>query len=397
MIGNAFYLATRSLWWYRGRALTIILCLALTFWLPVTVRLLLNQFRSDISRRAVSTPLVIGAKGSRIDLALNALYFDTVAPDQTTMAEAHYVDDSGFALAMPLHTVYRTQSVNNVPGVPIVGATVEYFEFRGLRVREGQGLTLLGDCVVGSNVASRMTLAPGDQILSAPKNAFNLAGDYPLKMNITGILAPTSSPDDDVVFVDLKTAWIIDGIGHGHQKLDSETVEDGRILQRNGSTVTASAAVLPYTEITPDNIDSFHFHGDEKDYPVSAVLAAPPSRRNQTLLLGRYASVRTESAQCVKPTDVMEDLLTIVFRVEQLVWLASLLSMTVTALLLVLVIALSIRLRHAEIRTMHKIGCSKSTVLVVLGMEVVLMLTVGIALAFSSTHLLRESLRTLLF
>ena len=92
---NAFYLALRSLRWYRGRAVIIVLCLALTLWLPITVRLLLGQFRTEIIARANSTPLVIGARGSRIDLALQALYFDTVAPDQTTMAEANYVQESG--------------------------------------------------------------------------------------------------------------------------------------------------------------------------------------------------------------------------------------------------------------------------------------------------------------
>ncbi|GAB5444506.1 MAG: hypothetical protein Fues2KO_48550 [Fuerstiella sp.] len=401
MIGNSLFLASRSLWWYRGRAAIVVLCIALTFWLPVTVRLLLNQFREDINRRAAATPLVIGAKGSRIDLALNALYFDTVAPDQTTMAEAFYVDDSGFATAMPLHTVYRTQSVNGVTGVPVVGATIEYFEFRGLQIVEGHGLAMLGDCIVGSNVAADMNLQPGDRILSAPKNAFNLAGDYPLKMNVAGILAPTFSPDDDVIFVDLKTTWIIDGIGHGHQKLDNEEESGGKLLQRDDSSVTASAAVLPYTEITDDNIASFHFHGDEENYPVSAVLAAPPTRKDQTLLLGRYASVRTETAQCVKPTEVVDDLMTIVFRVEQLVWVSSLVSTVVTGLLLVLVIALSVRLRQSEMMTMFKLGCSRGTVAVVLGMEVALMVAVGAAiaagLAYSSTQLFRESLRSLLF
>ena len=60
---HAFYLAVQSLCWYRGRALTIVLCLALTLWLPITVRMLLTQFRTEITARAGTTPLVIGAAG----------------------------------------------------------------------------------------------------------------------------------------------------------------------------------------------------------------------------------------------------------------------------------------------------------------------------------------------
>lgn len=401
MGGNTLFLALRSLWWYRGRAITIVLCLALTLWLPVTVRLLLNQFRADIVSRAEATPLVIGAKGSRIDLALNALYFDTVSPDQTTMSEAHYVQDSGFAIAMPLHVAYRTQSVNNVAGVPIVGAGIEYFEFRKLKIARGSGLAMLGDCVIGSNVAQRMQLTPGDRILSAPKNAFNLAGDYPLRMNITGVLAPSHSPDDDVVFTDLRTVWIIDGIGHGHQDLADESVDESVLLDKTESSVTASAAVLPFTEITAENIDSFHFHGREKDWPVSAVIAAPHSRKDQTLLLGRYTSVRTETAQCVKPADVVDDLMNIVFRVERLVWLSSALSAAVTSLLVALVVLLSIRLRRAEMQTMHKLGCSRFTIASLIGTELFVMvaLAVGIAAACAwfASYLAADGLRALLF
>ncbi|MDG1895479.1 MAG: hypothetical protein P8J37_11255 [Fuerstiella sp.] len=396
---NALYLAVRSLSWYRGRAITIVLCLALTLWLPITVRLLLNQFRADIISRAVATPLIVGAKGSRIDLALHGLYFDSVSPDQTTMAEANYIQDTGFATSIPIHVQYRTQSINHMTGVPIVGTTIEYFEFRKLGVADGHGLSMLGDCVVGCNVAARMQLELGDRILSAPKNAFNLAGNYPLKMNVVGVLAPAHSPDDNVVFVDIKTAWIIDGIGHGHQSLNQ--ADDGVLLEKTDTNVTASAAVLPFREITADNIDSFHFHGDEDTFPVSAVIAQPASRKNRTLLLGRYLTERRDVAQCVKPTEVVQDLLNIVFRVERLVWLSSLLSATVTALLLALVLSLSIRLRAVEIRTMHKLGCSRWTIAVLISTEFLMMCAAGIVMAVTGAWLVSvlaaDGLKSLLF
>ena len=30
-------------------------------------------------------------------------------------------------------------------------------------------------------------------------------------MTVTGVLAPTGTPDDDAVLVDIKTAWVIEG------------------------------------------------------------------------------------------------------------------------------------------------------------------------------------------
>ncbi|MEP3480903.1 MAG: ABC transporter permease [Fuerstiella sp.] len=385
---NAFYLATKSLWWAKGRAITIVMCLALTLWLPLTVRTVMQQFSDEIIQRAEVTPLIIGAKGSQIDLALHALYFESAAPDETQMAEVTYVRESGYATAIPLHLRYRTQRKNGAEGAPIVGTTVDYFQFRKLSLQSGQGLQIYGDCVVGQNVADRMQLTVGDKLLSAPRNAFNLVGDYPLKLNIKGILNRSRSPDDDAVFVHLDTAWIIDGIGHGHVAVENEEKE-------------GLGTILPYTEITASNIDSFHFHGDRDQFPVSAVIAVPDSTRNQTLLLGRYASVRTEQAQCLKPTAVVQSLLSIVFRVEQLVWISSILATFVTTALVSLVVLLSIRLRAGEMQTLAKIGCSKGTLVAIVGTEIGLMIFAGIAVAMAASWatnlLIADSLRSLLF
>ena len=37
------------------------------------------------------------------------------------------------------------------------------------------------------------------------------------KTVVVGVLPPTNTPDDDGIFVDIKTAWVIQGIGHGHE------------------------------------------------------------------------------------------------------------------------------------------------------------------------------------
>ena len=382
---NALYLAWKSLLWHRGRSVTILISLAITIWLPVTVRLVLDQFRREISERANATPLVLGAKGSRIDLALHALYFDTLPPADTTMAEVESIDNlstaNAAAYAIPLHVRYRTQSRPGIEGAVIVGTSPEYFEFRHLNVAEGQTISLLGDCVVGSNVATKMQLHPGDSILSAPRNAFNLAGDYPLKMKVVGVLAQSHSPDDDAVFTDVRTTWVIDGIGHGHQELNTQT--DSQLLLKNDSgtgSVTANAAVLPYTEITADNIDSFHFHGEPASFPLTAILVVPETEKARTQILGRYSSSQA-TAQCLKPPEVIDVLLSIVFRIEQLAWVCSIAAGIVTCLLLGLVVNLSMRLRETEMLTMFRLGCSRTTIAMLHGSEIVLLLGVASVLA----------------
>jgi putative ABC transport system permease protein len=400
LLSNALFLALRSLYWYRGRAITIILCLATTLWVPFTVRMLVREFQDDILERAESTPLIIGKLGSRIDLVLHGLYFQSAPPEALTMREADYVRKSGFASAIPLHIRFRTQDVQRASAAPVVGTTLEYFEFRQLRIAEGQTLVRLGDCVLGARFAARSGLKPGDRLLTAPQNAFNLAGDYPMNLRVTGVLNISWSPDDDAVFVDIRTAWIIEGIGHGHQALSAESKD--QLLEGEGSgPLKANASVLPYTEITDENESSFHFHGIEADFPVTEVLAVPHDRKSQTLLLGRYASVRRSAAICVKPRAVVGELLGMVFRIEQLFRVVAVLSAAVTGVLLTLVVFLSVRLRAPEMRTMQRIGSARGTIALLVGTEVSMMLAIAICLslvAASGTRVLAgDWLRQFLF
>jgi putative ABC transport system permease protein len=375
LMRHAIFLAVQSLWWHRGRSITIVLCLTLTLWLPVTVRILLQQFRSEITTRATSTPLVIGAPGSRIDLVLHTLYFESAPPSTTTMGEVNFVQDTGFASAIPIHAEFRTQNRGNHRGAPIVGTTPEYLEFRNLSIQSGRMFATLGECVVGAGLAQQLQLKTGDTILSAPRNAFDLAGDYPLKLQVVGVLNPGHSADDGIVLTDIQTVWIIQGIGHGHQDL-SAVSDESLVLSRESGMITGSSAVLPFLEITPENIDSFHFHGEPETFPVTSIIAVTDSARSSTLLQGRYASAR-KTAQCLAPPTVVNELLTIVFRVEQLLWFSSLISGIVTLLLLGLVTTLSVRLRAEEMRTMFQLGCSRGTIAKLLTAELLVLLGIS--------------------
>jgi putative ABC transport system permease protein len=409
---QALYLALRSLRWHRGRAVIIVFSLALTLWLPVSVRMVLDQFRREITARAAATPLVIGARGSRLDLAVHALYFQGRAPADVTMADVRDVQDQGLGLAIPLHVHHRTQSQPGRDGAVIVGTSPEYLEFRGLRTASGSVFALLGECVVGAGIAERLHLKPGDSLFSAPRNALDLAGDYPLKMTVTGVLARAHSPDDMIVFTDLQTTWLIDGIGHGHQDvspltdpallLDVSRVEPGGSggTASSPGLLTANAGVLPFTEITDANRDSFHFHGDPDTFPVSAIIVAPPDARSRTLLLGRYQSSGA-AAQCLRPPDVIAELLGVVFRVEQFAWLCSLLAAAVTILLLGLVVSLSMKLRAAEMATFFRLGCSRKTIAMLYATELGLLLLAAATLAscgaIAVVWLASDMIRSLLF
>jgi putative ABC transport system permease protein len=369
---DSFYVAWRYLTFNWARSLTLIACVTLIAVLPLALELLLDESECQLLARAETTPLVVGAKGSSLDLVLNSLYFGDTVPELISMAAADRVVDTDLALPIPLYVRFKAQ------GLPIVGTNLDYFDFRSLAVAKGRNLALLGECVLGARAAEELGLGPGDALLSSPETLFDLAGVYPLKMRVAGVLAPTHSADDLAVFVDLKTVWVIQGLVHGHQDLRAVT-DPTLVMDRSEGKVTATAKLAQYTEITPENIDSFHFHGDPADYPITAVIALPYDDKSGALLRGRYVAMGDahETQQVLVPGDVIEGLLANIFRIKSVLDAVILVVGMATVLALILVFALSLRLRQGEIQTIFKLGCSRATIVRLLGAEIAIILAVA--------------------
>jgi putative ABC transport system permease protein len=376
-MNDVLYLAWRYLRFNRGKAAVLVGSISLILFLPAALQVVVREAARALTARADATPLLLGARGSAVDLTLGALYFREPSLDPTTYSESERVTDSGLARAIPLHLRFE------VRGHRIVGTTLEYLDFRGLEVESGRRFAMLGECILGAKAARDLRVGVGDHVLSSPVSAFDVAGGFPLKMPVVGVLAATGTPDDEVVFVDLKTAWVIAGLAHGHQDVTAPEASSG-VLSRTEDNVVANASVLSYTEITADNIDSFHFHGDPDGFPVDAVLAVPDDRKSGVVLRGRYQEP-DQTVQMVVPRAVVDELVDTMFSVRNVMLAVSLGLGLATIATAALVFALSVRLRRREIETMRKIGAPRRRVRAILASEVLIVVVASLAIAAALT------------
>jgi len=359
---DSLYIAWKYIRFNKVKTATLVACITLISFLPMALEHLLNESERQLMSRAVSTPLVIGAKGSSLDLVMNTLYFDDEVPELITMKASDRVMDSELALPIPMYARFQARDY------PIVGTTLDYFDFRGLIIHKGRQLAVLGECVLGARVAESLNIGPGDSLMSSPETLFDLAGVYPLKMTVAGVLAKSHTSDDLAVFVDLKTAWVIQGLGHGHEDV-TQLQDPSLVLKRTDKNVAATAKLYQHTEITAKNIDSFHFHGDLSQYPITAVLAVPHDDKSGTILQGRYLA-REETRQIVRPADVIDGLLQNIFRIKNVLDAVISVVALATILAIILVFALSLRLRQREIQTIFKLGCRRATIARLLAAEI---------------------------
>jgi putative ABC transport system permease protein len=382
-MNDILFLAWQYLKYNWIKTIVLIASISLILFLPLGLQMIVDQGSEMLTKRAESTPLLIGAKGSAIDLTLSALYFKQPVLDPISFAELQIVNNTDLALAIPLSLRYKVREFR------IIGTSLEYLEFRNLTLKEGRLFSILGECVLGARAAEVLNVKIDDFILSSPAGAFDVAGSYPLKMKVVGILNPLGSIEDEGVFVDIKTSWVISGLAHGHMAMTKPEAESG-VLQRAGDKVFANASVLSYTEITEKNIDSFHFHGNPEDYPLDAIIAIPKDRKSGILLRGRYEE-QGEDVQILVPLNVISDLLDTVASVKNYILAGSIIVGFATLVTAVLVFVLSIRLRQREIMTIQKIGGTRKRVRAILATEIIIVITMSILFAFLLTIIVNQA------
>jgi putative ABC transport system permease protein len=370
---SLLYMAWRYLAFNRIKTATLMAVITVIVFLPMALQLVLDRSSVRLTARAFETPLLAGSPGSPLELVLNSLYFDGNAPAPMKYGVVTDIADMGLAEPIPLYVRYR------VSDQPVVGTSPDYFRFRQLEMSHGRLMAIPGEAVLGANAAVQLSAGPGDKVVTSPETVFDVAGTYPLKLRVVGVLAPTGTRDDEAVFVDVRTAWIIGGIGHGHEDLASPAAAAG-VLKRDGETIVANAAVVQYREITPDNLNEFHFHGNQEDFPLSAVIVVPKDVKAGVLLEGRFQDP-VATVRLVRPVEVMDELLATVLTVRQYVLAAVLLVGLATLAAIILVFVLSARLRRNEMLTMIRIGAAPGRVMAILATEVILVLAVSLILA----------------
>ncbi len=379
---NLLYLSLQYVRYHRLKLLVLTFTITLVSWLPIAIQSIVDQTAEQLLLRADNTPLVIGAPGSPLELSLGSLYFRSKTSSTLPYSEVAILEETGFSRAIPLYYRFRVQDYS------VVGTNLDYFDYRGLRLARGRSMAILGDAVIGAGVARATGLSIGDHVITTPESVFDLAGVYPLKMPVVGVLAPSFSPDDNAIFVDVKTSWVIQGLGHGHQELNRREAI-GQILKREGNNIVANASVRQFNEITAENLDSFHFHGEKANNPISAIIPVPPDDKSAALLMGYYLEERGD-VQIVRNRRVINELLDTVFTVRDYIVVGIALVAAATAVVVVLVFYLSLRLRQGERYTLTKIGASRTQIQILMATEIITVLLISSLLCAALVQVTRH-------
>ncbi len=193
-----------------------------------------NQFSNDVK----NIDMVIGAKGSPLQLILSAVYHIDVPTGNIDKQEA------GLLAANPLLSkVIPLAYGDSYQGFSIVGTDTSYLGNYEARCETGKVFSQVFDVVIGNNVARITGLKPGDHFFGTHGATAGGHVHKAFAYTVTGILQHSSSVLDNLVITPVESVWKMHE--HHHAADDQDTGGD------DDDEASTPPAVLPGG--TPDS------------------------------------------------------------------------------------------------------------------------------------------------
>ncbi|MES1249474.1 MAG: ABC transporter permease, partial [Chitinophaga rupis] len=217
---------------------TLLSIVLLTFGVGI-ISLLLNlyqQAEDKFNNDLKDIDLVIGAKGSPLQLVLSAVYHVDAPTGNILRADVEkIVHDPLIEQAIPLAygDSYKTY--------PIVGTDTNYLKLYGAIFKEGHGFTKVLEAVLGSQVAASSGLKPGGLFWGTHGMGAKGHVHKEFQYKVAGILQPSNTVLDNMIVTDVATVWKI----HHHHSADEEKEEAGE-----GKDTSPAHMTKPEDELT---------------------------------------------------------------------------------------------------------------------------------------------------
>lgn len=220
-----------ALAYLRDRPLTTalnILLLAIAVAMLVLLLQLGNQASERFERDAEGIDLVVGSKGSPLQLILSSVFHVDQPTGNIPLSSLELLRaDPAVARAVPLALG------DNFEGYRIVGTDSSFGEHYGTEIAQGRAFDAPLEAVFGATVASDTGVTLGQKFIGSHGYVEDEAGEQGhdhAPFETVGILAPTGSVVDRLILTSYESVWDVHGIDHDHDHadvLESEEHNDG--------------------------------------------------------------------------------------------------------------------------------------------------------------------------
>lgn len=182
----------------------------------IVALLLINaQLNNEFTKNLEGIDLVVGSKGSPMQLILSSVFHLDIPTGNIPLEEAEKLEHHPL-----VKSAIPVALGDNYNGFRIVGTDGSYISHYNGQFAEGKVFSQQMEAVIGSEVEAKYHHKLGDQIVGAHGlvNSDDLHTDFPY--TIVGILEPTNTVLDRLVLTPVESVW------HVHEHPDEDDPEE---------------------------------------------------------------------------------------------------------------------------------------------------------------------------
>jgi putative ABC transport system permease protein len=357
-----FILADLRRFW--SGALAVVVLIALSVALSVTVTLQERAVRLGSARAAEKFDLLVGAAGSETQLALSAVFLQPAPlPLMEGAVLSRLANDPRVELAAPVGFG------DSAYGHPIVGTTTDLISSLSPSLSQGAMFSRLGEAVVGSDVA----LSPGAEIKPMHGTAETGGETHTaIAYKVTGRMAPTGTAWDRAILVPIRAVWQLHGM-HGEEHHDHDDDE----ADAHGAEPVGHEEGHGHEHGHVDADAPLDEHFDAQTPGVPAVLVKPKTIADAYRLRQEY---RTGTTLGVFPAEVLTRLYATLGDARSLLLAIALGTQAIVIAAIVLVTIMHVGSRRRQIGALRALGTPVRSIVALVWGELFILFAAGIAL-----------------
>lgn len=323
-----------------------------------------GQMQDRFNRDIRGIDMVVGAKGSPLQLILSAVYQMDSPTGNIPLSEVRQLQRN----PLILHSIPLAYG-DNFQGNRIVGTEERYIEHYGGEFSTGSIWKKDFEAVIGSLVAERTGLKLGGHFHGSHGllEAGHVHDD--MAYHVTGILKPTGTVLDRLILTNISSVWSIhdEHIHHDHDETDHTETEE----HVHGPDCDHSHEEHEHE----DHNHADHAYDDDEDREITALLVKFKSPMGM-MQLPRHVNANTSMQAALPAIEInrLYELLGVGFTTLQII---GLLIMAIAAISVFISLLNSLKDRKYELALMRSLGASPAKLFGMVIMESLLLCVIG--------------------
>ena len=230
---NLFSLSIKNVFAKPLSSLLSILLFGFGVAIIVSILLTSSFLKKEIKENAKGIDLVVGAKGSPLQIILANIFHIDFPTGNISLQDANNLTKNRLiASAIPISLG------DSYKGYRIVGTTKSYADLYQGETENGGWFERSMTATIGATVASNLGIEIGDELVSSHGLSEGGEGHDGNPFEVVGIMKPTGSVLDQLILVSIESVWEVHEAHEDHDHEEVSDLHDKVTLDRLGIEVT---------------------------------------------------------------------------------------------------------------------------------------------------------------